>query len=304
MRLKKWTITRWSFFLRTIFFVLLSLLFVVLPSQKYAMLLFAPAKINIGLKVLNKRPDGYHNLDSIFYPIPLFDIMEFSKSDSFQFVVTGLSIDAKLSDNLVYKAYDLINKRYNIEGLKVHLHKIIPMGAGLGGGSSDAANTLLAINKLFGLGITKDDLAEYAKQLGADCPFFIYNEPVRATGIGTDFVNVDLDLSSYYIVLIKPEIHISTAEAYSGVKLEGAHAELDLSLINSPSQWKGNYINSFENHLFQKYPLLSELKESLYKQGAVYASMSGSGSTVFGLFEQKPVVIEAWKKHFVWLHKL
>jgi 4-diphosphocytidyl-2-C-methyl-D-erythritol kinase len=268
------------------------------------MILFAPAKINIGLKVLNKRPDGYHNLDSIFYPIPLFDIMEFSKSDTFQLISSGLTVDADPNDNLVYKAYDLINKRYKIGGLKIHLHKIIPMGAGLGGGSSDASTTLLAINKLFDLRITKDELAGFAKQLGADCPFFIYNKVVIARGIGTEFENLDLDLSNYHIVLIKPDIHISTAEAYAGVKLEGAEAKLDLSILNSQNQWRGQYINSFENHLFQKYPLLSELKESLYKHGAAYASMSGSGSTIFGLFENKPKVIDAWKKHFVWVHKL
>ena len=268
------------------------------------MILFAPAKINIGLKVLNKRPDGYHNLDSIFYPIPLFDIMEFSKSDDFQFISTGLSIDASLDDNLVYKAYDLIKKHYKIGGLKIHLHKIIPMGAGLGGGSSDAATTLLAINKLFDLGITKDKLAGFAKQIGADCPFFIFNQAIRATGIGTDFSSVDLDLSSYHIVLIKPDIHISTAEAYAGVKLEGVDAKLDLSIINSINQWWDNYNNSFEYHLFQKYPLLSELKDSLYNQGAVYASMSGSGSTIFGLFENKPKIMDIWKQHFVWEYKL
>ena len=268
------------------------------------MLLLAPAKINIGLKVLNKRPDGYHNLDSVFYPIPLYDIMEFSKTNKFELITSGLTVDGEISDNLVFKAYELINRQYNIGGLRIHLHKTIPMGAGLGGGSSNAASTLIAINSIFKLGLDNTKLAEMAKQLGADCPFFIYNRPVNATGIGTRFTDVDLDLTGYHIVLIKPDLHISTAEAYSGVKLEGDNATLNLSALNNIDLWHNQFPNSFENHLFLKYPLLNELKESLYQQGAVYASMSGSGSSIFGIFKTKPVVLPKWESHFLWIKKI
>ena len=268
------------------------------------MIKFAPAKINIGLKVLNKRSDGYHNLDSIFYPIPLYDIMEFSKANKFDLITTGLSVDGSLTDNLVYKAYDLINKQYNIGGLKIHLHKTIPMGAGLGGGSSNAASTLIAINSIFKLGLNDTELAKMAKQLGADCPFFIYNKAVNATGIGTQFKDVELDLSGYYIVLIKPNLHISTAEAYAGVKLEGEDATLNLSTLKNIDLWHNHFPNSFENHLFLKYPILNDLKESLYQQGAVYASMSGSGSSIYGIFKTKPEILPEWENHFLWTKKL
>jgi len=268
------------------------------------MLLFAPAKINIGLKVLDKRLDNYHNIESIFYSIPLFDILEFSKSKDFEFISSGLAVDGQLANNLVFKAYDLINQQYSIGGLKIHLHKTIPMGAGLGGGSSDAASTLLAINSIFGLGIDLNELAQMAEYLGADCPFFVHNKPVIARGIGTQFTEVNLDLSGYFIVLIKPDIHISTAEAYAGVKLEGAKAGLDLSVLGDMSLWKHQFLNSFEHNLFLKYPLLKELKDSLYEQGAVYASMSGSGSSIFGIFKSKPNVLQEWERYFLWVKEI
>jgi len=279
-------------------------LFCNFTIQIQTMIYFAPAKINIGLKVLNKRPDSYHNIDTIFYPIPLHDILEFVKSDDFEMQTTGLEVGGDLESNLVYKAYQLIKSKFQIEGVRIHLHKIIPMGAGLGGGSSDAALTLIALNQLFNLNLDKETLAQYALTLGADCPFFIYQKPLRATQTGAVFSNVEMNLSGKYIVLIKPEIHISTAEAYSGVHLEGEADSLDLSIVNQPELWKAKYINSFENHLFKKYPLLKELKDSLYNQGAIYASMSGSGSTLFGIFDSEPMIRDEWKKHFVFSKKL
>ncbi len=268
------------------------------------MIFFAPAKINIGLKVLNKRPDLYHNIDTIFYPIPLHDIIEYVVSDHFEMQTTGLEVGGKLEDNLIYKAYELIKSKHHIGGVQIHLHKIIPMGAGLGGGSSDAATTLIALNKLFSLNIDKETLAEYALTLGADCPFFIYQKPLRATQTGGVFSNVNMNLKGKYIVLIKPNLHISTAEAYSGVHLEGEEASLDISFIDKPETWKINYINSFENHLFKSYPLLKDLKNSLDNQGAIYASISGSGSTMFGIFDSTPKLLEGWSKYFVFLKQL
>ena len=268
------------------------------------MIFFAPAKINIGLKILNKRPDLYHNIDTIFYPIPLHDIIEYVVSDHFEMQTTGLEVGGELEDNLIYKAYKLIKSKHHIGGVQIHLHKIIPMGAGLGGGSSDAATTLIALNKLFSLNIDQETLAEYALTLGADCPFFIYQKPLRATQTGALFNNVDMSLTGKYIVLIKPKIHISTLEAYSGVHLEGEAESLDLRFVNQPELWKGKYINSFENHLFKKFPRLKEIKNSLYKQGAIYASMSGSGSTIFGIFDSKPIILDEWDEHFVFAKRL
>ena len=268
------------------------------------MIRFAPAKINIGLKVLNKRSDSYHNLDSIFYPIPLYDILEFGLSDEFDLVTTGLSVSGNVDDNLIFKAFELMRNYHNIGGLKVHLHKLIPMGAGLGGGSSDAANTLIAINQLYNLHLDDDTLVKYALELGADCPFFIYQKPLRAMETGSRFQDLSLDLSGNYLVLVKLNIHISTAEAYAGVALEGQDANLDMELLNEPDLWKDKYINSFEKHLFQSYPLLANLKDSLYNQGAFFASMSGSGSTIYGLFKDKPDIPEAWEQYFVFISKL
>jgi 4-diphosphocytidyl-2-C-methyl-D-erythritol kinase len=269
------------------------------------MIQFAPAKINIGLKVLNKRPDSYHNLDSVFYPIPLHDIIEFVKSDTFSFASSGLEIGDSIEQNLIVKAYNLMKVKHNIGALKIHLHKVIPMGAGLGGGSSDASITLLTINELFNLGLDESVLASYAKELGADCPFFIYQKPMRAMGIGDEFQKIDLSLKGKYILLIKPNIHISTQEAYSGVHLEGKEEELDINALNDFKQWKLNLPNSFEVHLFKKHSELHTLKSELYNQGAFYASMSGSGSSIFGLFDAEPEILKKWSRgNFVWLKQL
>jgi 4-diphosphocytidyl-2-C-methyl-D-erythritol kinase len=178
------------------------------------------------------------------------------------------------------------------------------MGAGLGGGSSNAASTLMAINTIFKLELENAELAEMAKQLGADCPFFIYNKAVNATGIGTQFTDVELDLTGYHIVLIKPNLHISTAEAYAGVKLEEEDDNLNLSVLRNIDLWHGHFPNSFEKHLFLRYPILNDLKESLYQQGATYASMSGSGSSIYGIFKSKPEILPKWENHFLWTKKL
>jgi 4-diphosphocytidyl-2-C-methyl-D-erythritol kinase len=268
------------------------------------MIVYAPAKINIGLKVLNKRKDLYHNLDSIFYPIPLYDILEIVKSDGFSLKMSGIKIDGDIEDNLIYKAWIIMRKHHNIGGIAVHLHKQIPTGAGLGGGSSDASSILKSINQLYSLNLDDSELERYAADLGADCPFFIKAKASRAQGIGTEFSNIELDLSDYYLVLIKPDIHISTNEAYANVYLEGANASINLGIIPKMGKWSSGFVNSFENHLFKIYPELKIIKNKLYKQGAIYASMSGSGAAIYGIFREKPDLPSEWNSYFVWKKKL
>ncbi len=268
------------------------------------MIVYAPAKINIGLKILNQREDLYHNLDSLFYPIPLYDLLEVTKSEDFNISITGIPIIGNLKDNLIYKAWDLIRKHHNIGGIDVHLHKQIPTGAGLGGGSSDASNILKCLNSLYSLNLNDSALEKYAAELGADCPFFIRAKASRAQGIGTDISDIDLDLSNYYLVLVKPDIHISTKEAYSNVNLEGKNGSLNLGVIPNMGKWKFEFVNSFENKLFKLYPILEELKRGFYDMGAIYASMSGSGATIYGVFKNKPDIPKKWDSHFVWIKKL
>lgn len=268
------------------------------------MIVYAPAKINIGLKVLDKRKDGYHNLDSLFYPIPLFDIIEVIKSINFEIENTGIPVDGSIEDNLIFKAWDLMRIKHHISGIHVHLHKRIPMGAGLGGGSSDASSVLKCINELFELNIKASTLEDYALELGADCPFFIKGNPSRVQGIGDKLQSVSLDLSGLFIALIKPDIHISTGQAYTGVKLEGEDAKLNMGVITNIMDWNSEFANSFEYHLFDLFPVLDEIKNQLVDEGAFYASMSGSGATIYGLFKKKPRIHKAWTSHFVWIKQL
>jgi 4-diphosphocytidyl-2-C-methyl-D-erythritol kinase len=268
------------------------------------MILFAPAKINLGLLVLNKRPDNYHNLDSIFYPVPLYDFVEAVVADDFSLKQSGFQVEGAVRDNLLYKSWDLMRNRYGIGGLKAHLHKRIPMGAGLGGGSSDASALIKIISTIYSLHLSIVEMQRLALEIGADCPFFIRSRAMRARGIGNEFSAVDLNLHGTFIVLVKPDIHISTAEAYGGVHLEGASAQLYENEIPPKEQWNQYFTNSFEKHLFLKYPVLSELKEQLIQMGAFYASMSGSGATIYGLFDRLPQIPKNWEQHFVWSGKL
>lgn len=248
------------------------------------MISFANAKINIGLSIKGKRSDGYHNIETVFYPVKLYDVIEVLPSSAFSFQMDGIKMEDQ-GKNLCEKAYALLGADFDLEPLSIHLLKNIPIGAGLGGGSSDAAAVLKIINEQQGLGLDALQLEAYAKQLGADCPFFIKNEPVFATGIGTDFHKIDLDLSSYFIVVLDPGIFISTAEAYSRVTYQTPKFDL-LQAIQLPIQeWKYYIINDFELGLFEKYPSLGKLKNKLYEEGALYAAMTGSGSAVYGIFE-------------------
>ncbi|WP_282126479.1 4-(cytidine 5'-diphospho)-2-C-methyl-D-erythritol kinase [Marinifilum flexuosum] len=271
------------------------------------MLCFPNAKINLGLNIIEKRPDGFHNIETVFYPIPICDALEIAKNDSlkqYEFTSSGIPIDIDPSENIVIKAFNSIASEYEIPPTAIHLHKNIPFGAGLGGGSADAAYMIKMLNDFYKLGMSFQQMEEYAVQIGSDCPVFIKNQPVFAEGKGEIFSPIQLDLSGYHIVLIKPEIHISTPEAYSGVSPKKP-AESLREIINLPlSEWKENVFNDFEKSIFPNHPELRILKEELYETGAIYAAMSGSGSSMFGIFEKEPTILENWKKYFTWKSKL
>jgi len=248
------------------------------------MLAFPNAKINLGLRILNKRSDGYHTIDSCLYPIPWHDVLEIIESDKFEFYQSGITIEGEKEDNLCVKAYQIIKDEYDIPNVEIHLHKNIPSGAGLGGGSSDASFTLKLLNSIFNLRLSISTLKDYAAKLGSDCPFFIENIPAKATATGTELSAFPIDLSNYWIGVIKPDVHISTKEAYQNVEFTNNDPSLE-RLLNEPvSNWKSSLINSFEGSIFKTHPELSELKHKMYKDGALYASMSGSGSAIYGIF--------------------
>jgi len=246
------------------------------------MIVYPNAKINIGLNVLEERADGYHEISSVFYPVKeLVDILEIIPGEDFSFSSSGIAIPG--NSNICAKAYDLLKADFGIENVQIYLHKQIPIGAGLGGGSADGAFTLKALNELFDLKLSNTELEKYALQLGADCPFFIENTQKYVTGKGEKMNEIDLDLSAYELKFIFPELHISTAEAYGGVILKHPETNL-LDLMSKPIEnWKGEVKNDFEISAFEKYPELEKMKEKLYADGAIYASMTGSGSVIYGV---------------------
>jgi len=270
------------------------------------MVCFPNCKINLGLSIREKRSDGFHNLETVFYPLSLCDALEIveAQDGKFEFTSSGINIPGSAKDNLCVKAYSLLAKRYNLPEIKIHLHKNIPMGAGLGGGSADAAYVLIMINDLFKLTLNQYQLEEYAGNLGSDCAFFVRNTPCFAYGRGDRLRNIDLDLSSYHIVLVKPDIHISTAEAYAGITPKGDVPSVD-DLIKMPiHQWKDKLKNDFEDHIFNIEPQIGEIKKDMYDNGAIYAAMSGSGSSVFGIFEKGIDLSSNYKDCFYWEGKL
>lgn len=255
------------------------------------MICFPNSKINLGLNIVSKREDGYHNLETIFYPIGIKDALEIIvKEDRSQdvFIESGIKIDSAPEANLVMRALQLMRTRYSFPSVEVHLLKKIPFGAGLGGGSADASFMLKLLNDTFSFGLSKEELALMAVQLGADCPFFIYNHPLFATGIGEVFESVDLSLSNYSFALIKPDIHVSTKDAFSLVKPHKPCISLKEIVAKPVEEWKNLMVNDFEQSVFSKYPAIRDIKDLLYTQGACYASMSGSGSSVFGIFKEVP----------------
>ena len=262
------------------------------------MITFPNAKINLGLDVVEKRPDGYHNLETVFYPIPLHDILEITRSEKeTSFTMYNAKFEGSDNDNLVVKAYRLLADEYKMPNVCISLYKNIPTGAGMGGGSADAAFALKMLNEIAGLNLDDEKLEEYAARLGADCAFFIKNRPAYATGIGNILTPIECDLSGYYMVVIKPEIHISTKEAYALVNPQHPEHALEGIIRKPVEEWKDLMKNDFEKSVFAKYPDLKELKEKLYELGALYASMSGSGSAFFGIFKEE-CDINYIKKHF------
>lgn len=252
------------------------------------MITFPNCKINIGLQILNRRADGYHNISTLMYPVDWCDILEITPSKTGKLIlnVTGNSVDCPPEKNLVIKAYNAVKQYFNnISAVEINLHKIIPDGAGLGGGSADASFTIKMLNEMFSLGMDNDKMAQIAKTIGADCPFFIYNTPSFATGIGDIFTSADIDLSQYKILIVKPESAVSTKEAYSGVVPNNNVPELKTQISQDICKWKNTVVNDFEKSLFPNHQEIETVKNSLYNSGAIYASMTGSGAAVFGIFE-------------------
>lgn len=253
------------------------------------MILFPIAKINLGLHVLNKRTDGFHAIESCLYPIPLCDILEIIPAEETIFLQTGIELPNSNEKNICVKAYDLLATKYNILPVYIHLRKQIPIGAGLGGGSSDAAFVLKGLNELFSLNISQLNLASFAAELGSDCPFFITSLPCLVSGRGEVISPSNIDLSGKFLVLINPNIHISTKEAYALINPKQPVGDLEEILSGEQNDWKSTLVNDFQIPIAQKYPIISETIDFLYEKGAYYAAMSGSGSTVFGLFDSEPV---------------
>lgn len=263
------------------------------------MIAFPNAKINIGLNVTRKREDGYHDLETIFYPLLIRDAVEIIEADELQFSSTGIVIPGNADENICLKAYNLLKRDYDLPPLHIHLHKNIPIGAGLGGGSADAAFLIKLLNDKFNLGLSIADMENYARRIGADCAFFISNKSVYAFGKGDVFEDIDLDLSAYYKVLVMPPVHVSTQDAYAGIKPKLAQTSLK-ELVSLPIEnWKDSVKNDFEDSVFVKYPVISDLKKALYDHGAAYASMSGSGASVYGLFKNPIALGELEKENQV-----
>ena len=250
------------------------------------MICFPNAKINLGLRIINKREDGYHNIETVFYPIPLKDALEVVSAPCFSFSQIGIPVCDTPQNNLVMKALNALKLNYEIPPIEIHLKKIIPLGAGLGGGSSDASFMLKLLNDFAKLHLSEKTLEEIAASLGADCPFFIQNRPVLASGIGNIFEKITLSLRGYIIYIVKPDVLVSTKEAYSLVKPEKPDISLKEIIKTPVKEWKNILINDFEISVFKQYPIISTIKDELYKSGAIYASMTGSGSSVYGLFKQ------------------
>lgn len=252
------------------------------------MITFPNIKINLGLSITEERPDGYHNLETVFYPVALEDALEIRTNPEAQQKFTlhqhGMEIAGNPENNLVVKAYLLLDKEFHLPPVEIHLYKHIPSGAGLGGGSSDAAFMLKLLNEHYNLQLSDNQLEDYAATLGADCAFFIKNTPTYAEGIGNIFSPIELSLKGYRIMIVKPDVFVSTREAFANIRPHRPEYPVREVIRRPVAEWKDTLINDFEASVFPQYPVIGEIKEELYHQGAIYASMSGSGSSVFGLF--------------------
>lgn len=260
------------------------------------MIVYPNCKINIGLRILHKRADGYHNIESVFYPVPLTDILEIRpqhppQENQISFKSTGIEIPGETQENICVKAYQLINQDYALPAIDVHLHKQIPIGAGLGGGSADAAFFIKALNEFEELNLSFGEMHHYAKQIGSDCSFFINNKPALALQKGEVLEPVDLSLKGMHLVIVYPDLHISTAMAYSSVVPDAEGPSIEELIKNPIHTWKDQIVNAFEAGITKQFPVIGEIKNQLYALGAQYASMTGSGSAVYGIFESKPSLI-------------
>ncbi|MDN3669707.1 4-(cytidine 5'-diphospho)-2-C-methyl-D-erythritol kinase [Echinicola jeungdonensis] len=268
------------------------------------MIQFPNAKINLGLHITEKRKDGFHEIETCLFPIPLCDALEMIPAPKTTFKNTGLQVPGNEKQNLIFKALKLLRKDFNdLPHVSMHLHKAIPMGAGLGGGSSDAAFALKIMNMLFNLHLEDWFLEDYAAELGSDCPFFIQNKPQLAKGRGEILEEVEVNLKGRWLVLVQPKIHISTQEAYAGI-IPKSPAHPLKEILMDPKSWKEKLVNNFEESIFKKHPQIGAIKENLYQQGAFYAAMSGSGSTVFGLFDQEPSISNWPEDYFTYKNQL
>lgn len=265
------------------------------------MIIFTPAKINIGLRILDKRPDGFHNLDSYFYPVPLYDILEIKTQNTDELVQTGILTSTSLEENLVYKALSLLREHYQIPPLKIHLHKQIPVQAGLGGGSGNASGMLKLLNGSLQLNISKDKMLEFAAELGSDCPFFIDAQAAHITGRGEIIKPLDFNLKDVFIAIVKAPVAMSTAKAFQLVKK--SNKKLDDIRNLTKGEYQHSMINDFESSFRQELPEVTLIKEQLISSGAFYASLSGSGSSVFALFESRPNITFD-PSYFYWLGQL
>lgn len=263
------------------------------------MVFFPNCKINLGLRILRKRMDGYHDLETVFYPLPLKDVLEIIHSESFRFTASGLTIPGDSTGNLCVKAYNLLKKDFGeLPPVDIYLYKNIPPGAGLGGGSADGAGMLRLLDASFHLQLSREKLLEYASKLGSDCPFFILNQPCLGSGRGEELQPLELDLSGYSFVLVHPDIHIHTAWAFSQVQ-PGQPVRPLKEIIQQPiSTWTAELVNDFEEPVLRQYPELLPVKERLYSQGALYASLTGSGSSFFGIFEKGKIPSLGFEQHF------
>ena len=272
--------------------------------MKYPMMITFPiAKINLGLRIIAKRIDGYHDIETVIYPVGLCDALEFVISDkdtTKDFITTtGIDTGSDPEENLVIKTVRKLHEKYTFPHLKIHLHKVIPAGAGLGGGSSDSATILKAINRHFGLDISDHELKSIALELGSDCPFFIEGNPAFASGRGEILKPADPVLSGYYLVLLNPGAGISTGEAYQNCRPEKPSEGLPQLIAHPVAEWKKLITNDFEDFAFKKHSIIREIKDELYKTGALFSLMSGSGSSVYGIFHGKPELAEGLKKFVI-----
>lgn len=268
------------------------------------MIAFAPAKVNLGLYALSKRPDGFHEIETGILEIPFYDILEITKSNMFEFIQSGINVDVSVEDNLCTKAFKLLKSHYDISNVRIHIRKQIPMGAGLGGGSSDAVTVLKSLVQLFELEVAKDELLNLSTQLGSDCPFFVDGGMQLASGRGEILNKFKLDISPCFLVLINPGIHISTQEAYSSISCASKLTSIKDILSQPISTWENKLVNDFESSIFEKHPAIKDVKKELYDLGAVYASMSGSGSSVFAFFKEQVGLTRSLKNNVIYASQI